>query len=387
MGKTYVKNKDLGLHRLPGPFAFFFQSFQKRKIAGKSSSNAMVRAKKMWLNLPPEKKALWLAVAKDAVKARRAEREVLLGVKEPVAGQAAERDEPVCEGAEAMPIDISFLAFTFRAINKIGEGAYGKVYKVVSRGSLREPMAAKVGIDLTHEMEIMQRVSHPSVMSAFGIGSTLEQLPGSVEAWAILNQVLLGLMHMYLKEIVHADVKPQNIVIFQWGCKAMNARLSDFSLSRSTKNHQVRLEEGTTVYSCLHRPVEVWLNYRKEAGNYSKHLEFKRCKSVQLDSGGFRASGWGWEATGRLGDYSGSLAIRIPAQMVLNGNADLSAFGATAFELLSGRFLFPHNEEKMLSLVQAQGPPVKVFNMYDESVASAVKRPRPPAFVHDSDSQ
>ena len=173
MGKTYVKNKDLGLHRLPGPFAFFFQSFQKRKIAGKSSSNAMVRAKKMWLNLPPEKKALWLAVAKDAVKARRAEREVLLGVKEPVAGQAAERDEPVCEGAEAMPIDISFLAFTFRAINKIGEGAYGKVYKVVSRGSLREPMAAKVGIDLTHEMEIMQRVSHPSVMSAFGIGSTL----------------------------------------------------------------------------------------------------------------------------------------------------------------------------------------------------------------------
>ena len=179
---------------------------------------------------------------------------------------------------------------------------------------------------------------------------------------------------MYLKEIVHADVKPQNIVIFQWGCKAMNARLSDFSLSRSTKNHQVRLEEGTTVYSCLHRPVEVWLNYRKEAGNYSKHLEFKRCKSVQLDSGGFRASGWGWEDTGRLGDYSGSLAIRIPAQMVLNGNADLSAFGATAFELLSGRFLFPHNEEKMLSLVQAQGPPVKVFNMYDESVASAVKR-------------
>ena len=66
-----------------------------------------------------------------------------------------------------------------------------------------------------------------------------------------------------------------------------------------------------------------------------------------------------------------ALALRVPAQMVLNGNADLSAFGATAFELLTGRFLFPHNEEKMLSLVQ--GPPVKAFNVYDESVESAVK--------------
>ena len=104
-----------------------------------------------------------------------------------------------------------------------------------------------------------------------------DELPGSVEAWAILKQVLLGLMHLYLKEIVHADVKPQNIVIFQWGSKAMNARISDFSLSRSTKGHQVRLEEGTTVYSCLRRPVEVWLNYRKEAGNSSKPLGLKRC--------------------------------------------------------------------------------------------------------------
>ena len=154
------------------PFAF--QHFRGRRIIGKASSNAMVRAKKMWKNMPPDKKAHWHAVAKNAVKTRQAQRELLLGVKGPVARQPAEPDEPVSsEGAEAMPADISFLVFTFKAIKKIGQGAYGKAYKVVSHGSLRDTMAAKVGIDLTHEMEIMQRVAHPSVMSAFGLGSTV----------------------------------------------------------------------------------------------------------------------------------------------------------------------------------------------------------------------
>ena len=174
MGKTYVKNKDLGLSRLAGPFCLFFQHFRGRRILGKASSNAMVRAKKTWKNMPPEKKAHWHAVAKIAVKTRQAQRELLLGVKGPVAGQPAEPDEPVSsEGAEDMPTDLSFLVFTFKAIKKIGQGACRKVYKVVSHGSLRETMAAKVGIDLTHEMEIMQRVAHPSVMSAFGLGSTV----------------------------------------------------------------------------------------------------------------------------------------------------------------------------------------------------------------------
>ena len=119
MGKTYVKNKDLGLSRLAGPFCLFFQHFRGRRILGKASSNAMVRAKKTWKNMPPEKKAHWHAVAKIAAKTRQAQRELLLGVKGPVAGQPAEPDEPVSsEGAEDMPTDLSFLVFRVQGYQK-----------------------------------------------------------------------------------------------------------------------------------------------------------------------------------------------------------------------------------------------------------------------------
>ncbi len=76
-------------------------------------------------------------------------------------------------------------------------------------------------------MELLEGELLSSLMARF------HPLPMSrAHAWSIIGQIASGLEHAHQQQIVHADLKPQNIMITNAG----EVRILDFGASRSLAN-------------------------------------------------------------------------------------------------------------------------------------------------------
>jgi serine/threonine protein kinase len=148
----------------------------------------------------------------------------------------------------------------------LGSGGMGTVYKAVDRfrqehGEIDCHVAIKVLHEGTHERPAAlarlrcefycaQMLSHPNVINVFDLDRdgdldffTMEWLDGEllstvlhqfagkpmprVAAWAIIHQIADGIAHAHERNIVHADLKPQNIMILKTG----QVRILDFGAS------------------------------------------------------------------------------------------------------------------------------------------------------------
>lgn len=176
---------------------------------------------------------------------------------------------------------------------KLGEGAYGCVYKVQHKTTqlLRAVKAIKrKHVDSTafsNEIAILKTVDHPNIIRLFDCyydtnyyymveeycsGGDLydyirkQKFFSEKKAADILNQLLSAVNHLHKKNIVHRDLKPENIVFIQTKSKEIFIKLIDFGTSVSMKGGNLTQELGTIYYIA---PEVFKNNYNEKADIWS----------------------------------------------------------------------------------------------------------------------
>ena len=166
----------------------------------------------------------------------------------------------------------SIFAGRYQVIEELGRGGMGRVYKVIDT-KIREKVALKlikpeVAADretlsrFHDELRLARRVRHKNICAMFDLGEaegshfiTMEyvhgedlksmiQMMGGLTVGAVLSigkQICDGLAEAHRLDVVHRDLKPQNIMIDKGG----NAKIMDFGIARSTR------EKGITGPSVL----------------------------------------------------------------------------------------------------------------------------------------
>jgi serine/threonine protein kinase len=172
----------------------------------------------------------------------------------------------------------------------LGVGGKGTVFKALDRYRSSLPPAERyVAIKLLHEppgnrdktlhalrseLQVAQALSHPNIVKAYDVDRdedvdffTMELLEGELlsglmrrfqplpmsrpHAWSIIRQIASGLEHAHARKIVHADLKPQNVMITNSG----EIRILDFGSShRFAKETEVESwrcsTSATPAYAC-----------------------------------------------------------------------------------------------------------------------------------------
>jgi calcium-dependent protein kinase len=176
---------------------------------------------------------------------------------------------------------------------KLGEGAYGSVYKVQQKFTnyLRAVKAIKKKhVDSTefyNEIEVLKALDHPNIIKLFDCyqdksyyymveeycsGGDLfdyiqkEKFFTERKAGTIFNQLLSAVNHLHKKRIVHRDLKPENIVLIEAKNKEVFIKLIDFGTSITIKGKNLTQELGTIYYIA---PEVFMNNYNEKADIWS----------------------------------------------------------------------------------------------------------------------
>ena len=178
---------------------------------------------------------------------------------------------------------------------KIGEGGYGNIYSIDNLNVVVKLVPLNELSIL--ELDIMCRLRHPNIVQAldFGIfrlsdnliskvelnsenifnikfGFVIEKAIGDLEKYLpmgknrkekildIIKQIKDGLYFLHKNKIIHADIKPQNILLFFNGC----VKISDFGISKYTQNLKTKDTEANSIG---YRPPEIINNSVEEIDN------------------------------------------------------------------------------------------------------------------------
>ena len=177
--------------------------------------------------------------------------------------------------------------------DKLGEGAYGCVYKVQQKGSnyFRAVKAIKkknVDYDeFNNEIEVLKALDHPNIIKLFDCyqdkryyymveefcsGGDLfdyiqkEKFFTERKAGTIFNQLLSAINYLHKKNIVHRDIKPENIVLVENKDNEVFIKLIDFGTSITIKGKNLTEELGTIYYIA---PEVFMNNYNQKADIWS----------------------------------------------------------------------------------------------------------------------
>ncbi|HEY0800214.1 MAG TPA: serine/threonine-protein kinase, partial [Steroidobacteraceae bacterium] len=183
------------------------------------------------------------------------------------------------------PIEIGRVLRDRYVIEKrLGSGGKGTVYKALDRYRSSLPVSQQyVAIKILHatasdrdemvetlrrELYCAQMLSHRNVVNVFELDRdcdidffTMEFLEGELlssliarfgplplsrsSAWEIIRQIGSGLEHAHSRNVAHADLKPQNIMIMQSG----EVRILDFGASRVSMKQAADERRGKTLPS------------------------------------------------------------------------------------------------------------------------------------------
>ena len=170
---------------------------------------------------------------------------------------------------------------------KLGEGAYGAVYKVQQRTTnfLRAVKAIKrKHVDSTsfsNEIAVLRTIDYPNIIKLFDCyydnnyyymveeycsgGDLFDYIQkqksfSERKAAIIFKQLISAVNHLHKKKIVHRDLKPENIVFIKTKNKDIFIKLIDFGASITFKGKYLTQELGTIYYMA----PEVFMNNYKE---------------------------------------------------------------------------------------------------------------------------
>ena len=176
---------------------------------------------------------------------------------------------------------------------KLGEGAYGCVYKVIQRKTnyLRAVKAIKKKMvdknEFMNEIEVLKTVDHPNIIKLFDCyydrtfyymveeycsGGDLfdyiqrEKCFTEKKAKIIFKQLLSAVNHLHKKNIVHRDLKPENIVFVKTKNNDVFIKIIDFGASITFKGRNLSQELGTIYYIA---PEVFMNNYNEKADIWS----------------------------------------------------------------------------------------------------------------------
>src|SRR5690242_20270986 len=161
-------------------------------------------------------------------------------------------------------------------VEKIGGGTFGEVWKAHHHVWIDQLVAIKIPTDgqyvrnLQREGAAIHGLVHPNIVRAMGFDPyadpaylTMEYVPGTSlrpliaskklsvdQSIAVMRSVLAGLDYAHEHNIVHRDVKPENILINEaagtagYGAEGM-VKVTDFGLGRAATATAV----GSIAYS------------------------------------------------------------------------------------------------------------------------------------------
>ena len=172
----------------------------------------------------------------------------------------------------------------------IGQGSFATVYRgqhrttkrvVAVKAIVRSRLNQKLQENLEAEISIMKSLSHPNVVQLFEVQTTerhvyliLEFCPGGdlmrvirargsleeAQTQYYLQQLALGLAHIRSRNLIHRDLKPQNLLLSSMAPNA-TLKIADFGFARMQKNTLAKTLSGDAGTPMWMAP-EVLLNER-----------------------------------------------------------------------------------------------------------------------------
>lgn len=162
----------------------------------------------------------------------------------------------------------------YEIIKRIGEGAYGSVFKAKSR-TTREEVAIKClkknslnNEAFLNEISLLRRLDHPNVIrvveciddnncfylveeycSGGDLYDYIKKQKRFTEhkAAIIMKQLLMVTNYMHIKQIVHRDLKPENIVLSTNSKDETFIKIIDFGTSIKFTTDKMTQELGTVA--------------------------------------------------------------------------------------------------------------------------------------------
>ena len=170
----------------------------------------------------------------------------------------------------------TIIAERYRIVRMLGQGGMATVYLADARSTGLQ-VALKIMHDaLAHDPEFVRRfatearaaasLDHPNIVRVLDYGSydgiryivqeyvegtTLKDIirrNGPIDyrlATPLLIQIGLALEHAHRREVIHRDIKPQNIMI----TKDMVAKVTDFGIARASSTNTITLTGGVIMGS------------------------------------------------------------------------------------------------------------------------------------------
>lgn len=178
-------------------------------------------------------------------------------------------------GADSKTLKGLTLDGRYKITEVIGEGAMGRVYSGVQVSVARKVAIKVIRSELSNDPQLRRRFlqeaktmatfSHPNIVglldfgdSADGLlyavlefveGKPLADLVGgnqmSVEFVLVLaNQIAAALAEAHSHNVIHRDLKPDNVLVTRVAHGAVRFRLVDFGIARPIEDNDATMEEG-----------------------------------------------------------------------------------------------------------------------------------------------
>ncbi|KAI8074119.1 protein serine/threonine kinase [Gongronella butleri] len=147
----------------------------------------------------------------------------------------------------------------YQKIEKLGEGAYGIVYKAQNRETNEVVALKRIRLDneeegvpctAIREISLLKELRHPNILRLYDVlhkerklilvfeyldsdlKKFLDSNGGDIDPWTIkqmMYQLLKGIAFCHSHRVLHRDLKPQNLLISKKG----ELKLGDFGLARA----------------------------------------------------------------------------------------------------------------------------------------------------------